>query len=57
MPLTSPFDRGPWFSTQLVLSLTVGVSSFLIFCWLRRYERFRVLYAPRTMLKGTLLLT
>ncbi|BGP55728.1 hypothetical protein JCM8202v2_003335 [Rhodotorula sphaerocarpa] len=40
------------YRTQLVLSLTVGVSSFLIFCWLRRYERFRVLYAPRTMLKG-----
>ncbi|KWU44595.1 DUF221-domain-containing protein, partial [Rhodotorula sp. JG-1b] len=43
---------GPWFSTQLTLSLTVGVVSFLTFCWLRRYERFRVLYAPRTMLKG-----
>ncbi|GAA5868559.1 hypothetical protein JCM3774_005428 [Rhodotorula dairenensis] len=44
--------KGPWFSTQLTLSLTVGVTSFLAFCWLRRYERFRVLYAPRTMLKG-----
>lgn len=44
--------RGPWFSTQLVLSLTVGVTSFLVFCWIRRYERFKVLYAPRTMLKG-----
>ncbi|GAA5962187.1 hypothetical protein JCM8115_006622 [Rhodotorula mucilaginosa] len=44
--------KGPWFSTQLTLSLTVGVVSFLTFCWLRRYERFRVLYAPRTMLKG-----
>ncbi|GAA5984720.1 hypothetical protein JCM10908_003473 [Rhodotorula pacifica] len=39
-------------ATQLTLSLSVGVTSFLVFCWLRRYERFRVLYAPRTMLKG-----
>lgn len=52
-PLALRFTRrGPWFSTQLTLSLTVGITSFLAFCWLRRYERFRVLYAPRTMLKG-----
>ena len=44
--------RGPWFSTQLVLSLGVGITSFLVFCWIRRYEKFKVLYAPRTMLKG-----
>lgn len=44
--------RGPWFSTQLILSLTVGLGSFLIFCWLRRKEGCKVLYAPRTMLKG-----
>lgn len=44
--------RGPWFSTQLTLSLTVGLASFLLFCWLRRYERFKVLYKPRTLLKG-----
>ncbi|GJN93152.1 hypothetical protein Rhopal_006199-T1 [Rhodotorula paludigena] len=44
--------QGPWFSTQLILSLTVGLGSFLIFCWLRRKEGCKVLYAPRTMLKG-----
>ncbi|BGP27145.1 hypothetical protein JCM10295v2_006109 [Rhodotorula toruloides] len=44
--------QGPWFSTQLTLSLTVGMASFLVFCWLRRYERFKVLYKPRTLLKG-----
>ncbi|GAA6046727.1 hypothetical protein JCM3770_003137 [Rhodotorula araucariae] len=44
--------QGPWFSTQLALSLSVGLVSFLVFCWLRRYERFKVLYAPRTMLNG-----
>ncbi|GAA5899660.1 hypothetical protein JCM8208_000621 [Rhodotorula glutinis] len=44
--------QGPWFSTQLVLSLGVGITSFLVFCWIRRYDKFKVLYAPRTMLKG-----
>ncbi|KPV72603.1 uncharacterized protein RHOBADRAFT_29756 [Rhodotorula graminis WP1] len=44
--------QGPWFSTQLVLSLGVGITSFFVFCWIRRYEKFKVLYAPRTMLKG-----
>ncbi|GAA5866760.1 hypothetical protein JCM1840_004257 [Sporobolomyces johnsonii] len=44
--------QGPWFSTQLTLSLSIGVASFLLFCALRRVERFKVLYAPRTLLKG-----
>ncbi|GAA5824868.1 hypothetical protein JCM11251_005374 [Rhodosporidiobolus azoricus] len=44
--------QGPWFSTQLTLSLSVGLGSFLIFCALRRLERFKVLYSPRTLLKG-----
>ncbi|GAA5944356.1 uncharacterized protein JCM15063_006571 [Sporobolomyces koalae] len=43
---------GPWFSTQLTLSLTIGVLSFLLFCTLRRMEKFKVLYKPRTLLKG-----
>ncbi|GAA5932719.1 hypothetical protein JCM10213_006311 [Rhodosporidiobolus nylandii] len=44
--------QGPWFSTQLTLSLSVGLGSFLLFCALRRIERFKVLYAPRTLLQG-----
>ncbi|GAA5902674.1 hypothetical protein JCM6882_004039 [Rhodosporidiobolus microsporus] len=44
--------QGPWFSTQLTLSLSVGIVSFLVFCALRRVERFKVLYSPRTLLKG-----
>ncbi|GAA6009728.1 hypothetical protein JCM10207_004170 [Rhodosporidiobolus poonsookiae] len=43
--------QGPWFSTQLTLSLSVGLGSFLLFCALRRVERFKVLYSPRTLLK------
>ncbi|GAA5863074.1 hypothetical protein JCM8547_002789 [Rhodosporidiobolus lusitaniae] len=44
--------QGPWFSTQLTLSLSVGLGAFLLFCVLRRIERFKVLYAPRTLIKG-----
>ncbi|GAA5968552.1 hypothetical protein JCM11641_007678 [Rhodosporidiobolus odoratus] len=44
--------QGPWFSTQLTLSLSVGLGSFLLFCALRRVERFKVLYSPRTLLRG-----
>lgn len=44
--------NGPWFSTQLTLSLTIGLLSFLLFCLLRRREKFKVLYKPRTLLKG-----
>lgn len=41
---------GPWFSTQLGLSLAIGVSSFFLFCFLR--TRWPVAYMPRTRLKG-----
>jgi hypothetical protein len=54
--ISSPFlvqlDSGPWFSTQLTISLTVGLGSFFVFCALRRVERFKVLYSPRTLIKG-----
>nr|ODN96882.1 membrane protein [Cryptococcus depauperatus CBS 7855] len=45
---TQRFD-GPWFSTQLVLSLSIGVTSFLVFCFLR--TRWEVVYMGRTKLK------
>lgn len=41
---------GPWFSTQLILSLSIGLSSFLVFCFLR--TRWEVVYMARTKLKG-----
>lgn len=44
--------RGPWFSTQLTLSVSVGLLSFIVFCCARRVERWKVLYSPRTLLKG-----
>ncbi|SCV74453.1 BQ2448_8092 [Microbotryum intermedium] len=44
--------QGPWFTTQLALSLFIGLSSFLAFCVVRRIERFKVLFRPRTLLKG-----
>ncbi|SCZ96759.1 BZ3500_MvSof-1268-A1-R1_Chr4-1g06692 [Microbotryum saponariae] len=44
--------EGPWFTTQLALSLSIGLCSFLAFCVVRRVERFKVLYRPRTLLKG-----
>ncbi|KAM0746908.1 DUF221-domain-containing protein [Meredithblackwellia eburnea MCA 4105] len=44
--------RGPWLSTQLTLSLAVGLSSFLFFCFARKVEKWRALYSPRTLLKG-----
>lgn len=42
---------GPWFTTQLTISATVGVISFLIFSYCR--TRYPLLFAPRTKLKGT----
>lgn len=39
---------GPWFRTQLLLSLSVGISSWLIFTILRR--RWRRIYMPRALL-------
>ncbi|KAI0689783.1 hypothetical protein BC835DRAFT_1367443 [Cytidiella melzeri] len=41
---------GPWFATQLTLSSTIGVSSFLIFSYCR--ARYPLLFAPRTKLKA-----
>ncbi|TFK94670.1 DUF221-domain-containing protein [Polyporus arcularius HHB13444] len=42
--------EGPWFLTQLTLSATVGLLSFLIFSYCR--TRWPLLFAPRTKLKG-----
>ena len=44
------FQDGPWFQTQLALCAIIGLSSFLTFALLR--TRLKVLYAPRTLLKG-----
>jgi hypothetical protein len=41
---------GPWFQTQLSISLLLGLLSFVTFCLCRR--RYKVLFAPRTLLKG-----
>jgi hypothetical protein len=46
--LTDP--TGPWFSTQLMLSLSIGLTSFFVFCFLR--TRWEVVYMGRTKLKG-----
>ncbi|THU93310.1 DUF221-domain-containing protein [Dendrothele bispora CBS 962.96] len=48
-PPTVKFE-GPWFSTQLFLSISIGLISFLIFCYSR--TRWPLLFAPRTKLKG-----
>lgn len=42
--------EGPWFTTQLSISLTVGFLSFMIFSYCRM--RWPLLFAPRTKLKG-----
>ena len=41
---------GLWLSTQLVLSLSIGLTSFLLFCFLR--TRWNLVYMGRTKLKG-----
>ncbi|OCH92402.1 DUF221-domain-containing protein [Obba rivulosa] len=48
-PPTRTFE-GPWFTTQLVLSSTVGIISFLLFSYCR--TRWPLAFAPRTKLKG-----
>lgn len=48
-PPTLKYD-GPWFTTQLTLSATIGISSFLIFSYCR--TRWPLLFAPRTKLKA-----
>ncbi|WVQ97942.1 hypothetical protein IAU59_005061 [Kwoniella sp. CBS 9459] len=45
---TQKFD-GPWFSTQITLSLGIGLTSFFLFCFLR--TRWEVVYMGRTKLK------
>ncbi|OCF40913.1 membrane protein [Kwoniella heveanensis CBS 569] len=45
---TQKFD-GPWFSTQMTLSLGIGLTSFFLFCFLR--TRWEVVYMGRTKLK------
>ncbi|KAF8066835.1 hypothetical protein FPV67DRAFT_1416983 [Lyophyllum atratum] len=46
---TEKFE-GPWFTTQLTISATIGILSFLIFSYCR--TRWPLLFAPRTKLKG-----
>ncbi|KAH7338447.1 DUF221-domain-containing protein [Rhizoctonia solani] len=48
-PPTQKFE-GEWFTTQLVLSLGIGLGSFFIFSLCR--NRWPILFAPRTKLKG-----
>ena len=48
--LSVAHPTGPWFSTQLILSLSIGVTSFFTFCFLR--TRWEVVYMARTKLKG-----
>ncbi|WRT64883.1 uncharacterized protein IL334_001819 [Kwoniella shivajii] len=45
---TQKFE-GPWFSTQLTLSLAIGLTSFFAFCFLR--TSWDVVYMGRTKLK------
>ncbi|KAI0290933.1 DUF221-domain-containing protein [Multifurca ochricompacta] len=42
--------EGPWLSTQIFLSSSIGVTSFLVFSYCR--TRWPLLFAPRTKLKG-----
>ncbi|KAH9042433.1 DUF221-domain-containing protein [Lactarius pseudohatsudake] len=42
--------QGPWLSTQIMLSSSIGVTAFLIFSYCR--TRWPLLFAPRTKLKG-----
>ncbi|KAK7686413.1 hypothetical protein QCA50_010637 [Cerrena zonata] len=49
LPPTKTYE-GPWFQTQLVISLALGITSFLIFSYCR--TRWPLLFAPRTKLKA-----
>ncbi|KAJ2919488.1 hypothetical protein MD484_g945, partial [Candolleomyces efflorescens] len=51
-PGTPPMQKfeGPWFTTQLTLSATIGLTSFFLFSYCR--TRWPLLFAPRTKLKG-----
>ncbi|KIJ64119.1 hypothetical protein HYDPIDRAFT_112659 [Hydnomerulius pinastri MD-312] len=48
-PPTYKFE-GPWFTTQILLSTSIGLTSFLLFSYCR--SRWPLLFAPRTKLKG-----
>ncbi|KAI0638316.1 DUF221-domain-containing protein [Trametes polyzona] len=48
-PPTLKFE-GPWFATQITLSVAIGLVSFLVFSYCR--TRWPILFAPRTKLKG-----
>lgn len=43
--------EGPWFTTQLMISASIGITSFLLFSYCR--ARWPLSFAPRTKLKGT----
>ncbi|KAK2460006.1 hypothetical protein APHAL10511_008012 [Amanita phalloides] len=51
-PGTPPMQKfeGPWFTTQLTISATIGITSFLLFSYCR--TRWPLSFAPRTKLKG-----
>jgi calcium permeable stress-gated cation channel len=42
--------EGPWFTTQALISSSIGCTSFLVFCYCRM--RWPLFFAPRTKLKG-----
>lgn len=46
---TEKFE-GPWFTTQLTISLSIGLTSFFLFSYCR--TRWPLIFAPRTKLKG-----
>ncbi|KAK0496978.1 hypothetical protein EDD18DRAFT_182977 [Armillaria luteobubalina] len=48
-PPTMKYE-GPWFTTQLLLSGSIGIWAFLIFSYCR--TRWPLYFAPRTKLKG-----
>jgi hypothetical protein len=43
--------EGPWLSTQIMISASIGMTSLFIFSYCR--TRWPLLFAPRTKLKGT----
>jgi hypothetical protein len=49
--LSSVKYEGPWLSTQIMISSSIGMVSLLIFSYCR--TRWPLLFAPRTKLKGT----
>ncbi|KAF8625673.1 hypothetical protein AX15_005252 [Amanita polypyramis BW_CC] len=51
-PGTPPMQKfeGPWFTTQLIISASIGITSFLLFSYCR--TRWPLSFAPRTKLKG-----